>query len=89
MNDCLPLLLSSSSSSRAPPDGSHQDFVTYIEGLPLVAPPEVFGLHENANITKDQNDTNNLFINVLLTEKGTSGGGKKGASKEDVISAVS
>jgi len=54
-----------------------------------VAPPEVFGLHENANITKDQSDTNSLFIKVLLTEKGTSGGGKKGASKEDVISAVS
>lgn len=71
-----------------PPDGSHADFIGYIETLPLVAPPEVFGLHDNANITKDQNDTNNLFRNILLTEKGESGGGKGGASKEDTISAV-
>lgn len=35
-----------------------------------------------------QNDTNNLFRNILLTEKGDSGGGKGGASKEDIISAV-
>ena len=55
---------------------------------PRVWYTQVFGLHDNANITKDQNDTNSLFRNILLTEKGDSGGGKGGASKEDIISAV-
>ncbi|MAD34110.1 MAG: hypothetical protein CMJ88_10175 [Planctomycetes bacterium] len=76
-----------SGSYKAPPDGTYEDFLGYIETLPLSAPPEVFGLHENATITKDQNDTNKLFEGILSTEKGNSGGGG-GASKEEMILMV-
>ena len=71
-----------------PPDGSHEDYIEYIESLPLVAPPEVFGLHDNANITKDNNETTNLLDTLLLTEGGGGGGGSDGPSVEDTIENV-
>lgn len=42
-----------------------------------MAHPEVFGLHENADITKDNQETNQLFQGVLLTLPRQSGGSGK------------
>lgn len=36
-----------------PIDGAYETYLSFIEGLPLVASPGVFGLHDNATITKD------------------------------------
>ena len=46
---------------------TYDDFVEYIRQLPLVAQPEVFGLNENANITRDNQETQELFDGILLT----------------------
>ena len=73
---------------KCPPDGDRESFVEFIDKLPLVAPPEVFGLHDNATLTKDQNDTNNLLSSVMDCEGGGSGGGSGGASKDDIILTV-
>ena len=35
----------------SPAKGEHADYISYIETLPLNPSPEVFGLHENAEIT--------------------------------------
>lgn len=35
----------------APTNGNIDKYIEYIDQLPLVEAPEVFGLHENANIT--------------------------------------
>jgi len=56
--------------------------------LPLVAAPEVFGMHDNATLTRDQNDTNNLLQSILDAEGGGSGGGGASGSKDDVILTV-
>ena len=41
-----------SGTYQVPPDGTAQAYTTYIETLPIVAPPEVFGLDDNATLTK-------------------------------------
>lgn len=72
-----------------PPDGTREQFIEFIEKLPLVAPPEVFGMHDNATLTKDQNDTMNLLNSIVDAEGGGGGGGGGGgASKDDVILKV-
>lgn len=71
----------------APETETIEEMVAYIEALPLSVKPEVFGMHENADITKDQNETFKLFDSILLTQPRSSAGG--GISSEDVVIQVS
>uniref|UniRef100_H2Y7K9 AAA+ ATPase domain-containing protein n=1 Tax=Ciona savignyi TaxID=51511 RepID=H2Y7K9_CIOSA len=54
-------------------------YLDFCKNLPLLAEPQVFAMHANADITKDQNATQELFNSILLTLVGafsrTSGGG--------------
>ncbi|KAH6558350.1 hypothetical protein KP509_1Z068500 [Ceratopteris richardii] len=74
---------SNSSTYSAPQDGSYPDFIEHIRRFPLTATPEVFGLHENANITKDQQETNLFLSSILATQSNAAEAG--GRSREDVI----
>ena len=49
--------------------------------------PEVFGLHANADITKDQKETNLLLNSVLLTLS-KAGGSAGGKSSDDTVNEV-
>ncbi|CAL8075896.1 unnamed protein product [Calicophoron daubneyi] len=69
--------LSPSGIYYCPDDGPHQNFVDYIRSLPLNPNPEVYGLHDNADITKDNQETNQLFSGVLLTLPRQQGGAGK------------
>ncbi|XP_069503771.1 dynein axonemal heavy chain 3 [Ambystoma mexicanum] len=75
--------LSSGDIYYVPLHGPYQSYIDYIRGLPLITQPEVFGLHDNADITKDNQETNQLFDGVLLTlPRQTSGAGK---SPQEVV----
>ena len=41
----------------APEHDEYQSYVEYMKSLPITPNPEVFGLHENADITKDNQET--------------------------------
>ena len=56
-----------------PDDNGHQSFVDYITDLPIIPNPEVFGLHDNADITKDNQETQQVtinYLNILNTRSG-------------------
>uniref|UniRef100_A0A8C3KVW3 Dynein axonemal heavy chain 12 n=1 Tax=Calidris pygmaea TaxID=425635 RepID=A0A8C3KVW3_9CHAR len=70
---------SPSGNYYAPPKGTYEDYIEFIKSLPFSQHPEVFGLHENVDISKDLQQTKILFESLLLTQgggtQGTSGGG--------------
>ena len=80
--------ISPSGLFQCPPDGTREQYIEFIDSLPLVAPPEVFGLHDNATLTKDQNDTSAMLNSILDTEGGGGGGGGATTSKDEIISVI-
>jgi len=71
-----------------PPPGELQTYVSYLSRLPLSETPEMFGLHPNALITRNLQDTKQMLDSLLATmsqsESRTSEGGK---SPEDIVYA--
>ncbi|KAF4078180.1 hypothetical protein AMELA_G00196410 [Ameiurus melas] len=67
----------------APPKSIYEDYVEFIKNLPITQHPEVFGMHENVDISKDLQQTKLLFDSLILTQGGGSkGGGSSGASRK-------
>lgn len=81
--------LSESGQWRTAPaeaDG-HAAYVEFIQGLPSTAAPEVVGLHANADLAKDQRETNALLDALLTTERsgnGTVPAGQQPATEQPV-----
>lgn len=59
----------------APKHTEYDGYLEYINSLPLFQDPEVYGFHENAAITKNQNETNLSLETIMLTQQNSSGGG--------------
>ncbi|KAM3869140.1 dynein axonemal heavy chain 12-like [Diretmus argenteus] len=63
----------------APPKCIYEDYIEFIKKLPSSQHPEVFGMHENVDISKDLQQTKLLFDSLLLTQGGGAmGGGSSG-----------
>ena len=59
------------------------NYMEYIKSLPIQDTPEIFGLHDNANITFAQNETTSCLANLLVLEAGSGSGG--GGNVEDQV----
>jgi len=69
------------------PAGMHtatlKTFNDYVDSLPLVDPPEIFGMHENANIAFQQQESDKILDVVLSVQPRVAGGG--GQKPEDIV----
>ena len=73
------------SSIFVQPDPAETDFgeyMTYLKSLPINDNPDVFGLHNNADISYANNQSN-FLLNTLLQLQPRTGGG--GGSREDAV----
>ena len=70
-----------------PPEGPRDDYIEFIEALPLVNTPEVFGLHSNAEIGYFTNTAKDMWAQMIeLQPQGGDAGA--GISREDFIGKV-
>lgn len=64
----------------------HEAMIEFIKNFPNITRPEVFGLHSNADITKDIGESNLLFDTLLKC--GGSGGGETGSGGDQLRGIV-
>lgn len=48
-----------------PPIGTIEGYMDYIDKLPMTDDPEVFGMHENANINYQAQESNKIIQTIL------------------------
>lgn len=65
-----------------PAEGAYATYLDYIASLPIFPLPEAFGLHENADITKDLQQTSLMLDTLALTGGAAAGGGGGGEREE-------
>ncbi|CAL8330997.1 unnamed protein product [Merluccius merluccius] len=71
----------------APEEDLLDTYKTYIEGLPVLDDPEVFGMHENANLAFQRQETLTLISTILEVQPRSSAlGGAK--SNDDIINEL-
>lgn len=67
--------------------GNRAHYLDYLQSWPLNPQPEIFGLHENADITCAQNTTHSILSTVLALEsRGGSGGSSN--TREHLLTTV-
>jgi dynein heavy chain, axonemal len=79
-------LLASNPIYKVPSFETHTEYLDYIRTLPMDTDPEVFGFNQNADITKNLNETNLLLDSLLLCSE--SGSSVEGASTEDILKKI-
>ncbi|XP_055373574.1 dynein axonemal heavy chain 3 [Condylostylus longicornis] len=81
--------LSDSGDYKIPLVPNRLNSIEYISNFPLSPNPEVFGLHENADISKNTKETRTLLDGVLLTQTSLLASTKTSIGKErEVIDPI-
>uniref|UniRef100_A0A7S3HTS3 Dynein heavy chain n=1 Tax=Spumella elongata TaxID=89044 RepID=A0A7S3HTS3_9STRA len=82
---------SDSGTYFAPPPGTLENFREYVRSLPFHEGPEVFGLHDNANISCAISETNALLDTALSLQPRSLGGEGKswGETLDDLAKDIS
>ena len=78
--------LSESGTYVIPEEGSHESYLDYIASLPILPLPEAFGLHANADITKDLGQT--ALMTSTLIKAGAAGAGGGGGAQEELVAKI-
>ncbi|XP_019860017.1 PREDICTED: dynein heavy chain 8, axonemal-like [Amphimedon queenslandica] len=61
-----------------------QDYISYIDSLPMVITPEVFGMHPNADITYQSSTAKSCLDTIMeIQPKDSSSGG--GETRESIV----
>uniref|UniRef100_H2Z3M9 Uncharacterized protein n=1 Tax=Ciona savignyi TaxID=51511 RepID=H2Z3M9_CIOSA len=58
--------VSPSGNYYVPPSMAYEEYIEFIKAFPIAQQPEVFGMHENVDISKELQETRQLFDSVLL-----------------------
>jgi dynein heavy chain len=64
-----------------------EQWMDFVKGFPLAEQPEVFGMHENANVSFMQQESDKL-IGVVLSIQPREAGGGTGKSAEDIVTEM-
>merc|ERR1711988_8127 len=69
-----------------PSEGKMNHYKDYIDGMPMSENPEIFGLHQNAEITFQQKEAAALLGKAaMLSPVGAGGGGGAAKKPEDIV----
>ena len=77
-------VLSGSKIYFVPEYGTHKTYLQYIQGLPNFDDPEVFGMHENANITY-QNQESTKIMDTILSIQPRVSAAASGKSPDEIV----
>ncbi|KAK2587842.1 hypothetical protein KPH14_003939 [Odynerus spinipes] len=66
----------------------HEEFLEYVKSLPMTTAPSVFGMNENADIIKDQQETQLMLTSLLATQDTGESEAEVGQSPDDVVYGV-
>lgn len=72
---------------RCPDGKTLKDFMEYVQSLPFNEPPEIFGMHENANIVFQTNETH-FFIQTMLQGQQSSAGAGSGPNIDEICFGI-
>lgn len=78
--------LSQSGNYYVPSKMEYEGYIDFIKALPTTQLPEVFGMHENVDISKELQETRQLFNSVLLAMGSSAGGG--GGKTDDTLNEI-
>ena len=68
----------------APDQETLKEYREYIDSLPMIDDPEIFGMHQNANITFQIQETSYLITTILDVQPRVSSGGS-GKSNDEIV----